>query len=182
MSITAMAFFSIDENDLALSQFFRWFLKPLSIFHLANAYQSFNHWLQTCTHTHKKQAHWFHYRSLKFIVGPIQADSFVFSLLFSVSTYHQRHDKFNFGTNSRWKLLHNGTNGNEAGRIDFNRNLWYCPKSQSVADQMATLGKIRLDYWPKKMHNGQQYTEKTTKREKSVYRIWMLQIDCKMWE
>lgn len=31
---------------------------------------------------------------------------------------------------------------------------------------MATLGKICLDYWPKKMHNGQQYTAKKNEERK----------------
>lgn len=46
---------------------------------------------------------------------------------------------------------------------------------------MATLGKICLDYWPKKMHNGQKYTATTTptttKGKKAPSNVWMLQIN-----
>lgn len=42
---------------------------------------------------------------------------------------------------------------------------------------MATLGKICLDYWPKKMHNGQKYTATTTKEKKAPSNVWMLQIN-----
>lgn len=120
MSITAMPV--ILTKWFGIKSIFRRFPKLLSIRSFSTSAARISDLYISWKHA--KKAHWFHYRSLKFIVGPIRGRFFIL-YLFLWTYYHQRHDKSNSVRISDENSYISARNGNEAGRIDFNRSTRY---------------------------------------------------------